>query len=75
MCTTRPGFTKLELIVVLSILTLLAGVLIPAVQTARESARKAHCSNNLRQIGRKHSPKPGYCVALWKPRYGNRIGD
>ena len=40
MCTTRPGFTKLELIVVLSILTLLAGVLIPAVQMARESARK-----------------------------------
>jgi prepilin-type N-terminal cleavage/methylation domain-containing protein len=46
----RDGLTMIETIVVIALISALACVLLPAVQSAREAARQAHCRNNLRQI-------------------------
>ena len=49
--TLRPGFTILEVVVVIAVISVLMAILVPAVQSARESSRRISCQNNLRQLG------------------------
>ena len=77
----RSGLTVVELLVALGVMALLAGVLLPAVQSARESARQSACSNRLRQItlaAQLHESALGVYPATeigTLPRYQSPLGD
>jgi prepilin-type N-terminal cleavage/methylation domain-containing protein/prepilin-type processing-associated H-X9-DG protein len=77
----RRGFTLIELLVGLAVMAVLLSLLLPAVQAARERARRTTCVNNLKQIGialgnytQQHGGLPPGYVSIWVPTLKREIG-
>jgi len=72
-CSRTRGFTLVELLVVISIIATLMGLLLPAVQSAREAGRRNTCLNNLNQLGKgvlQHDTQQGF-IPGWRNPHPN----